>query len=256
MGPASLFGKLRKILEKPAVPAHLQQQGYGEVPWYRGLMDAIRPPSAVPTGRTPMNSSQKRMVLITAGIVLPAAAIWGIIDYVAGAPARAKAAFEDGMRIQGTSDFNGAATRFSDSIAIQETADAYLQRGNAYENLKQGDLALADWKKAMDLDASLAAAYTARATHYRLTGDFAKALPDLDHSIQLDPSVDGYFQRGQVYAALGDYRKALEDYDRSILERREAPYVYLARSIVKRALGDEEGYRQDQKTAAALQGIR
>lgn len=238
------------------MPAHFQQQGYGEVPWYRSLLDAIRPPSAVPNARTPMNSSQRRMLLITAGILLPAAAIWGVIDYVAGAPARAKAAFEDGMRILGTNDFVGAAKRFTDSISIRETADAYLERGNAYENSKQGDKALADWKKALSMDQGMAAAYTARATHFRLAGDFAKALPDLDQSIQLDPSVDGYFQRGQVYAALGDYKKAVEDYDRSILERREAPYVYLARSIAKRALGDEEGYRLDQQKAAELQGIR
>ena len=203
-----------------------------------------------------MNQSQRRILLITAAIIIPAAAIWGIIDYVAGAPQRAKAAYEDGMRLMGTSDFVGAASRLSASISIRETADAYLERGNAYEGLNQSDQALADWNKALNLDQGLAPAYTARATHYRLVGDYAKALPDLDHSIQLDPAVDSYFQRGQVYAALGDYKKAIEDYDRSILERREAPYVYLARSIAKRALGDEDGYREDQQTAARLQQSR
>jgi tetratricopeptide (TPR) repeat protein len=102
----------------------------------------------------------------------------------------------------------------------------------------------------------LAAVHTARATHYRLTGEYEKALPDLDKSIQLGPSVDAYFQRGQVYAALEQWHKAIEDYDRSILERPAAPYVYLARSTAKRAMGDEEGYRQDQETALKLQNSR
>lgn len=237
------------------MPAHIQQQSYGEVPWYRRLTDAIRPPSAVPSHRTPMSGPQKRMLIMTAAIVVPATLIWVAVGYLAGAPQRAKAAFEDGMRIIATHDFAGAVQRFSDSIAIRESADAYMERGNAYENLQQTDRALADWSKALNLNPGLAAAYTARATHYRLAGDFAKALPDLEQSIQIDPSVDGYFQRGQVYAALGDYQKAIEDYDRSILERREAPYVYLARSIAKRALGDDKGYEEDQQRAARLQGI-
>jgi tetratricopeptide (TPR) repeat protein len=256
MGMGSLFGKLRKILEKPQVPAHLQQQYYAEVPWYSRMWDSLRPPSAVPSGRAAMSSGQRTMVLITLAIVIPGAAIWGIIDYVAGAPQRARLAYEDGMSRLGPNDFAGAVTKFSDSIAISETAVAYLERGNAYKNLNQNDKALEDWGRAIELDSGLAAAYTARATHFLVAGEYAKALPDLDKSIQLEPSVDAYFQRGKVYAALGEHGKAIEDYDRSIVERREAPYVYLARSMAKRALGDEEGYRQDQQTAAELQRVR
>jgi tetratricopeptide (TPR) repeat protein len=196
------------------------------------------------------------MLLIAAAVAIPVVAIWGIVDYLASAPQRARAAFEKGMRLLGPNDFAGAVASFSTSIATLETADAYLERGNAYQSLGQGEKALADWDRAVYLDPSLAPAYTARATYYRLAGDYAKALPDLDHSIQLDPSVDNYFQRGQVYAALKQYEKAIADYDRSILERHDAPYVYLARSTAKRALGDEEGYRRDQQTAAELQNFR
>ncbi len=256
MGTDSLFGKLRKILEKPEVPAHLRGQGYGEVPWHRRLLDSIRPPSAVPTGNAPLNRTQRRMVLITLGILIPVAAIWVAIDYVAGAPQRARAALQDGMRAIGSNDFTQAVASLSDSIAITESAEAYLERGNAYQNLKQPEKALADWSRAIELDSGLAAAYTARATYYRLAGDNAKALPDLEKSIRLQPTVDAYFQRGQVYMDLGDPRKAIEDYDRSILERRNAPYVYLARSIAKRSLGDEEGYREDQNKADELTGVR
>jgi hypothetical protein len=53
---------------------------------------------------------------------------------------------------------------------------------------------------------------------------------------------------------LGQFDKAIEDYDRAIAERRDAPWVYLARSIAKRTLGDEAGYRRDQERAAELLG--
>jgi tetratricopeptide (TPR) repeat protein len=252
MGSDSLFGKIRKILEKPPVPAHLQQQGYVEVPWHQRFWETIRPPAAVPAGRAPINQTQRRMVWITLGVLIPIAAIWLVVDYVASAPERARASFQDGMRHMGSNDFAGAVGKFSDSIATSESAEAYLQRGNAYQNLGQGEKALSDWGRAIAHDSSLAAAYTARATYYRTAGEHAKALPDLDQSLRLDPSVDGYFQRGQVYAALGQYQKAIDDYDRSILERPQAPFVYLARSIAKRALGDEEGYRRDQETGETL----
>jgi tetratricopeptide (TPR) repeat protein len=251
-----LLGNLRKILEKPEAPAHLRQQDYGEVPWYRRFLEAIRPPSAVPGNSTLTTPSQRRMILITLALVISAAAILGTIVYIAGAPGRARAAYEDGMRSMGANDFAAAALKFTASLGVAETAAAHLERGNAYKSLGQADLALPDWQRAIELDSGLAAAYTARATHYRLSGEHAKALPDLDQSIRLEPSVDAYFQRGQVYAALGEFKKAIEDYDRSILERPQAPYVYLARSTARRALGDEEGYRADQQKATELGGVR
>jgi tetratricopeptide (TPR) repeat protein len=154
----------------------------------------------------------------------------------------------------GPSDFAGAIAHFTASIKIAESPDAYLQRGNAHKNLSHFDQALADWSRAIDLDPSLADAFTARGTYYQTHNDTAKALADFERSLQLNPTVDGYFQRGQVYSGLGQYDKAIEDYDRAIAERRDAPWVYLARASAKRALGDEKGYRRDQERAAELQG--
>jgi tetratricopeptide (TPR) repeat protein len=256
MGRDSLFGKLRKILENPQTPAHIQQQAYGvEAPWHKRLWKTIGPPSAVPGQSATMNQSQRRMLLTTFAIVVPVLTAWGIYGYVSAAPERARIAFDAGMARLGPSDFAGAVTKFSESISISETANAYMERGNAYQNLNQTDKALSDWSRAIELDANFAAAFTARATYYRVSGDPAKALPDLNRSVELAPSVDGYFQRGQVYFALGQFNQAIEDYDRAILQRREAPYVYLARSMARRAAGDEAGYVQDQRTAAQLLGV-
>ena len=249
-----LFSKLGKILEKPEMPAHMRGQDYGNIPWHQRFLDAIRPPSATPGTRAPMNRSQRRMIWIPVALLVFGGGTWAGLNYVSGAPGRARAAFEEGMRAVGANDFKTAIARFTDSITISQTAEAYLERGNAYQGLNQDEQALADWGRAIEHDSSLAKAFTARATLYRRSGQLEKAIPDLDTAIRLAPSVDAYFQRGQVYADMGQYQKAVEDYDRSILERREAPYVYLARSAAKRALGDEDGYRADQAKAAELQG--
>jgi tetratricopeptide (TPR) repeat protein len=56
-----------------------------------------------------------------------------------------------------------------------------------------------------------------------------------------------------VYASLGQFDKAIDDYNHAIEKRREAPYVYLARALAKRAQGDEAGFEEDQKIAQDLQ---
>ncbi len=248
----AFFAKLRKILEKPQPPAHMRSQIYREDPWHQRFLDAVRPPSANPDSRASMNRSQRRMIGITLAAMIALGATWVAIDYVSSAPGRARAAFEEGMRAMGSNDFKTAAERFTASIAISQTAEAYLERGNAHLGLGQNQEAVDDWGRAIEHDSSLAAAYTARATYFRRAGQLEKAIPDLDTAIRLAPSVDAYFQRGQIYAEMGQYRKAIDDYDHSILERRQAPYVYLARSIARRALGDEEGFHADQATAAEL----
>ncbi len=250
----SKFRQLRKILEKPVPPAHLQHRYDVVVPWYERLWQAIRPPSAVPTERKPMNRGQRKLLYITLAAFISIAGAWFAYDYISNAPLRARAEYDAGMSRLGPNDFKGAIDHFSKSLAVAETAETYLQRGNAHKNLGEFDQALADWTRAIDLDSNQVDAYTARGTYYQSRNDTAKALADFERSLLLNPTVDGYFQRGQVYAALGQFDKAIEDYDRAIAERRDAPWVYLARSTAKRALGDEDGYRRDQERAAELQG--
>ena len=249
----SKLRQLRKILEKPVPPAHLQQQYQAVEPWHQRLWDAVRPPAAVPMERKPMNSSQRKLLWISLAVIVPVTAGWFTYDYFSKAPLRANIEFEAGMSRLGPNDFAGAIDHFTQSIAIAETPQAYLQRGNAYKTIGRFDLALADWSQSITLDPNQPDAFTARGAYYKSQNDSAKALADFERSLQLNPTVDGYFQRGQLYAALGQYDKAIEDYDRAIAERRDAPYIYLARSIAKRALGDESGYRRDQERAAQLQ---
>jgi len=250
----SKLRQLRKILEKPVPPAHIQQQYQAVVPWHERLWEAVRPPAAVSSERKPMNKGQRKLVWIAMAVILPVAAGWFAYDYISNAPVRARAEYQTGMSRLGPSDFSGAIDHFTASLKIAETADAYLQRGNAQKNLGHMDLAVADWGKAIALDTNQVDAYTARGAYYQSKNETAKALSDFERSLQLNPTVDGYFQRGQLYAALGQFDKAIEDYDRAIAERRDAPWVYLARSIAKRTLGDEAGYRRDQERAAELQG--
>jgi tetratricopeptide (TPR) repeat protein len=250
----SFLRKIRKILEKPELPAHIRERNIQVViPWHESLWRAIRPPGAVNSTRQPMRPGQRRMIRITLGVLAVAgAAGWGL-KYVSDAPLRADAAFQQGVARLGPGDFVGAVAKFTESIQIKETPTALLERGNANSRLGQVQLALADWARAIQIDPNFAPAFTARGTYFRVAGDLSKALTDLDHSLQIMQSVDAYYQRAQVYHALGEYQKAVDDYSEAIALRREAPYVYLARSVSRKALGDEEGYRKDVDIAQGLQ---
>jgi tetratricopeptide (TPR) repeat protein len=65
-------------------------------------------------------------------------------------------------------------------------------------------------------------------------------------------SVDAFYQRGQVYSAMGEQQKAISDYSDAIALKRDAPYIYMARSTAKKALGDEGGFAEDQALASSL----
>src|SRR6187399_903559 len=182
----SVFRKIGKILEKPEMPAHLRERQHRvTIPWYESVLDTLRPPSSTTSKRQPMARSQLRILLIFAGIIVAATGGWWIYGYVSTASERSRTAYEAGLKLLGPSDFKGAAEKFSDSISIRETAAAYIERGNAYRNLGQGDKALSDWARAIELDPNSEAAYASRGTHYRITGKNAEAISDFDRSIQL-----------------------------------------------------------------------
>ena len=250
----SIFRKIAKILEKPEEPAYLRERRHGvTIPWYRGVLDTLLPPSATGSTRSRLTGSQRRLLLVTGAGLLALVVSWLLYDYMASAPQRARVAYDAGMKLLGPADFKGAVSKFSESISISETPAAYIERGTAYEALAQSDKALVDWNRAIELDANSASAYAARGTHYRVAGKYAEAMVDLNHSIQVLPNVDALYQRGQVYAALGKFDEAMKDYNEAIELAREVPYLYYARASARRALGDPEGSLEDQAIAARLQ---
>lgn len=250
----SFLRKIQKILEKPVPPAHIRERNIQVIiPWHERFWREIRPPQAVASTREPMRPKQRRMVwMFLAAVAMVGTAVWAV-NYLSEAPARADAAYQRGMDRLGPGDYAGAIAQFSESIRVKETAAAFLERANAHKTLGHAQEALTDWARAIQIDPNLAPAFAARGTHYRVAGELSRALADLDHSVQIAPTVDALYQRGQTYHALGQFQKAVDDFSEAISLRRESPYIYLSRSLSRKALGDEAGYREDQDTAVGLQ---
>jgi tetratricopeptide (TPR) repeat protein len=96
-------------------------------------------------------------------------------------------------------------------------ATSYANRGDAYLDKNETDLALADYNQAIRLDPTLAYAYGGRGMIYGLKGEYDRALADHDEAIRLDPaSASAYKDRGYTYFLRGEYDRAFADADQAI----------------------------------------
>jgi tetratricopeptide (TPR) repeat protein len=75
-------------------------------------------------------------------------------------------------------------------VAIKPNyAWAFSNRGTAYANLGQFDMALADYSRALEINPDEASDYLNRGLTYQSLGREAQARADLEKARQLDPSL-------------------------------------------------------------------
>ncbi|MGA3189150.1 MAG: tetratricopeptide repeat protein [Bryobacteraceae bacterium] len=219
----------------------------------------VKPPAA---GNRPPESSkvvelrrrQRRLIMITLSVVLiGAVGVWAYL-YISNAPQRADKEFQEGMKLMSPGRYPDAVVHFTRALSIYgQLPDAYLERGNAHRILGEPDEALADYQAATDLNPSLAAAHNGIAMILIERHDLPHALERLTKSIALQPTVESYYERGQILESQGDHKKAIEDYDKAIAEQRDSPYMYRARALAKANLGDQEGAHADRMIAAEIE---
>jgi tetratricopeptide (TPR) repeat protein len=226
------------------------------------LWKAVKPPQ--PAKRTKaassalplrsLNRKQKRLLLATCCAVIALGAAWSVYDYLAGAPERAASEVRAGLGLMAPGRYQDAITHFDRAAAIwPRSADAYFQRGVAYQSLHQFDRAMEDFDRALENDPALAQAYTARGEILHSRGDFQRAMQAFAKAIEIAPDANAYFERGQTYESLGQHSKAVEDFDQAIAVRRDAPYVYRARALARQNSGDLAGSQADREIAENLE---
>lgn len=153
-------------------------------------------------------------------LAAPAPALAGALDDM-----NASLAIDDissGLAARERGDQAGAVKRFTHAIesgglSKQNLAVAHNNRGNAYDDQDQPDLALKDFDEAIRLDPLLAEAYYNRAfVLYRL-GRPQDALHDLDKVVQLAPDLPAaHYNRGVVLESLGQRSRAISDLQKAL----------------------------------------
>jgi len=229
-----------------------------ESPFSR-FWNIVKPP---PEGNRPVASvellalrrRQRRLVMITGGAIVVLAAAVGVVMYVADAPERADREFQEGMKMMRPGKYPDAIVHFTRVLSISaQRGDAHLERGNAHRSLDEPDEALADFQAAADLNPSIAEPHNGIALIYIERKDWRHAIEELTKSVELQPTIEAYYQRGEILESQGEHQKAIADYDKAIALDRDSPYIYLARALAKENLGDKEGAHADRLTAVQIQ---
>ncbi|MCS6959701.1 MAG: tetratricopeptide repeat protein [Pseudanabaenaceae cyanobacterium SKYGB_i_bin29] len=115
--------------------------------------------------------------------------------------------FDRGTWLLGQNDLQGAITDLNRAIEIDPRAvDAYLNRGIAYERLRQWDKAIGDYSRVLELQPQDAYAYNNLGNAYGGKGEWERSLAYYERAAQLDPKLS----ISQVNAALVLYQVGRE----------------------------------------------
>ncbi len=188
-------------------------------------------------------------------------------------------------------DVKGALSDCDAAVRLDATdALAYEDRGDVHFQNEAYQLALDDYDKAVELGRTGAYVFAARCDTERLVGQRAKAKPDCEKALALDPksrrglwargrlalaesrytdgiadfnayiaqnpttSTTAYYFRGLAYNRISSYRQALDDL-RTYVQREPAdPDGYRERAIASYGAGDKSAALADLDVA--LRGYR
>jgi tetratricopeptide (TPR) repeat protein len=197
-----------------------------------------------------------RLVFGTLSAFLAILGTWLVYDYVTSAPQRADAKVQAGMQLLTPGRYDQAVAQFNRALEIDPNSwSAYYRRGVAKQNMGAREDALADFQAALELKPDLLDARIARAGIYSEKGDWANSITELTKVIEISPSVDAHFRRGNALAELGQHPQAIEDFSWITEHVRDAPFAYLARAKSKRALGDVAGAALDEQAVSRFNRV-
>ena len=102
---------------------------------------------------------------------------------------------------------------FAETIKLKpDFAEAYSNRGLAYDRKGEYDQAIADFNKAIELEPGYAKAYNNRGLAYGRKGEYDQTIADFDKAIELEPDyAEAYNNRGNAHARRGKYDLAIDE---------------------------------------------
>ncbi|BBM81728.1 tetratricopeptide repeat protein [Candidatus Uabimicrobium amorphum] len=139
-------------------------------------------------------------------------------------------------------------------------SDLYLRRGNLYTAQQKYDKAVADFNRAIKLQAKNPQGYILRGKAYVALRRYRQALQDFTISLALNPqNAEVYFQRAELLTRQKRYDMAYIDYNKSIKLNPNNAEFYIGRGLLnlenrrfQNALNDyNDAIRIDPKNAQA-----
>ena len=156
----------------------------------------------------------------------------------------------DGRSSTPDSVFAACSNVISLGADAKNLAIAYGKRGNAHHDKGEYDRAIADYTKAVELNANDAVVYNNRGIAYRAKGDNDSAIADYTRVTEINPrDAVAYNNRGIAYRAKGNNDSAIADHGKAIELDPELASAYNNRGIAYRARGDNDSAIADHTKA-------
>jgi tetratricopeptide (TPR) repeat protein len=149
----------------------------------------------------------------------------------------------------------GIYLKFLDVFIMKEPnfAEAYNNRGVAYDELNQHERAIEDYRKAIELNPNYAGAYSNRGVAYDELNQHERAIEDYNNAIELNPNyAEAYYNRGNAYAELNQQERAIEDYRKAIELNPNDAKAYSNRGLAYDKLNKHERAIEDYDNAIEL----
>lgn len=134
-----------------------------------------------------------------------------------------------------------------------ENPRAYSVRAAGRVNADDLAGGIADASIALRLAPDHATDWNTRGCAYRRRGQYHQALADLTEALRLRPNYElALSNRGHCYLHLGEYAKALADYEAALKVTPKNAEWWLACSLIRAHLGDDNGARRDRERVRQL----
>lgn len=142
------------------------------------------------------------------------------------------------------------------TIYPDKVPSAYYNRGTFYEKTGNYNKALADLDKAITLKPDDFEAYNNRGNVYAHLGNYRQAIDEYNKVIEINPSyIDAYNSRGFTYYLLRNYQSAIENYNKAIKIDPEDSNAFNNRGLAYLSLGNQKRAIDDLKKAMSLEPL-
>lgn len=126
---------------------------------------------------------------------------------------------EHGYREQATGDLDAAIRLYQASLAYCPTAEAHTYLGWGYSFLGKLDEAIAECKKAIELDPDYGNPYNDIGSYLIHQGKHEEAMPWLEQALaakRYEPRYYAHCNIGRVFVARGMLRRAIEEFEKAL----------------------------------------
>jgi tetratricopeptide (TPR) repeat protein len=151
-------------------------------------------------------------------------------------------------------DYEGAIADYNRALKINaNNPDALLQRGRAYIELRDYRAAFKDFDRLVVLSPKNPVAYWGRGLARDLLEENQEAITDYSRAIALNPDyADAYNTRGTVFDELGENQKAISDYNSAIKIKPDFALAYVNRGDTYKKLKEYGKALQDYSQALKI----